>query len=80
MVESWATEVSIDQDSAAYVQDPDAPVTTQSSRKRAKVGRLSIGMASIAFATSASCLRLEFIKYLGDKSGDHSESSTYYSD
>lgn len=70
-------EIDVNRDSDAYVQDPDAPVTIQSTRKKAKVGRSSIGMASIAFATSASCLRLEFIKYLGDQSGNHSKSPTH---
>jgi superfamily II DNA helicase RecQ len=72
MVESWATEEHIDRDSNDYANDPDTPVRIRSVGKGSK-GKQWVGMASIVFATSTMCLRVEFIKYLGDKSGEHRE-------
>lgn len=68
MVESWVTEEHVDQRSKAYVNDPDTPVRIRSAGKGAK-GKQWVGMASVAFATSMSCLRVEFTRYLGDRSG-----------
>ena len=63
--------VDIDQQSAAYVKDPDTPVRPVGKGKGKD--KQWVGMASVAFAKSTSCLRVELMKYLGDKSGDHSE-------
>ena len=68
MAEKWAADKRIDQQSNVYVEDPDTPVRICSA------GNLKskkwVGMASVAFVNSQSCLRREFAKYLGDKSGD----------
>ena len=70
MVESWAADEDIDQQSNAYIKDPDTPVQIWSAGGK---GKQWVGMASVAFANSTSCLRVEFTKYLGDKSGNYSE-------
>ena len=70
MVEDWADGEHVDKQSTAYVNDPDTPV-----RVVGKGGKDMqwVGMASVAFANATSCLRVELINYLGDKSGDHGE-------
>ena len=68
MVESWAAEQCVDQQSNAYAEDPDTPLRIRPVGKGSK-GKQWVGMASVAFATSTACLRVELIKYLGDKSG-----------
>lgn len=85
MVESWAAETCVDRESDIYIKDPDTPVKIRSvgnSAGRGKgkgkdkgKGKQWVGMASVAFANSTSCLRVEFIKYLGDNSGDYSENN-----
>jgi len=75
MVESWVAEKRVDQQSSTYIKDPDTPVQIRSvgnSKGKGK-GKQWVGMASVAFANSTSCLRVEFVKYLGDKSEDYSE-------
>ena len=74
MVESWVADRHVDQHSGTYTKDPDTPIQIRSVGK----GKQWVGMASVAFANSTSCLRVEFIKYLGDKSGNYSENATYY--
>jgi len=74
MVESWVAETRVNQCSAEYIEDPDTPVQIRSVGK----GKQWVGMASVAFANSTSCLRVEFVKYLGDKSGDYGENATRY--
>jgi hypothetical protein len=75
MVESWAADVHIDRQSATYIDDPDTPIRTRSvgNLKSKEKGKQWVGMASVAFANSTSCLRVELMKYLGDESGDCSE-------
>jgi hypothetical protein len=77
MVESWAAEKDIDKQSIMYLDDPDTPVWAWSvgSAKGKEKGKQWVGMASVAFANSTSCLRTELIKYLGDKSMDFSENT-----
>lgn len=58
----------VDQRSATYLKDPDTPVRPV---RKGKKDKQWVGMASVAFANSTSCLRVEFTKYLGDESGDH---------
>jgi len=75
MVESWVAEKHIDQLSSTYIKDPDTPIQARmvgNSKSKGK-GKQLVGMASVAFANSVSCLRIAFAKYLGDNSGDHSE-------
>jgi len=74
MVESWVAETRVNQDSDAYTKDPDTPIQIRSVGK----GKQWVGMASVAFANSTSCLRVELIKYLGDTSGDCGENATCY--
>ena len=71
MVEDWVDGVDIDCQSAAYIKDPDTPV--RSVGKGKGKDKKWVGMASVAFAKSTSCLRVALMKYLGDKSGDHSK-------
>jgi len=59
----------VDQQSAAYIKDPDTPVRFVGKGK----DKRWVGMASVAFANSMTCLRVELMKYLGDKSGDCGE-------
>ena len=73
MVETWVAGTRVNQNSSTYIEDPDTLVQIRSVGK----GKQWVGMASVAFANSTSCLRIEFIKYLGDKSGDYSKSTTY---
>ena len=68
MVESWVKGEHINKQSTAYVKDPDTPVRPVGKGKKDKQW---VGMASVAFANSTSCLRVELMEYLGDKSGDH---------
>lgn len=77
MVESWVEEQRVDTRSSAYLKDPDTPVQIRSvgNSKSKEKGKQWVGMASVAFANSTSCLRVEFAKYLGDNSGDHGETS-----
>lgn len=72
MVESWVEKKQVDQKSSAYIKDPDTPTRIQSARKKGK-GKQWVGMASVAFANSPLCLRVELLKYLDDKSGNCSE-------
>lgn len=67
MVESWALEQRVNQKSAAYIRDPDTPMRIRPAMKGSG-GVQWVGMASVAFATLKSCLRVELIKYLGDES------------
>ena len=62
-------EKHVDKQSSTYIKDPDTPVLIRSVRNKEK-GKQWVGMASVAFANSISCLRVELLKYLGDKSGD----------
>lgn len=75
MVESWVAEKSINQQSSAYIKDPDTPLRTWSAGNLKGQGKgvQWVGMASVAFAKSVSCLRVEIIRYLGDNSGNHGE-------
>ena len=75
MVEDWAKKESIDQRSTNYLKDPDTPVRFLGKGKKGKKGKKWVRMASVAFANSISCLRVELLKYLGDKSGDHGENN-----
>ena len=68
MVESWVKGERINKQSTAYVKDPDTPVRPVGKGKKDKQW---VGMALVAFANSTSCLRVELMEYLGDKSGDH---------
>ena len=68
MVKSCVTEEHVDQRSKAYINDPDMLVQIQSAGKGAK-GKQWVGMASVAFVTSMSCLHVEFMRYLGNRSG-----------
>ena len=68
MVENWVKGEHIDKQLTAYVKDPDTPVHPVGKGKKDKQW---VGMASVAFANSMSCLRVELMEYLGDKSGDH---------
>lgn len=75
MVESWAAERHVDKQSGIYIKDPDTPVQIRSvgNSKGRERGKQWVGMASVAFANSISCLRVECVTYLGDNSGDLSE-------
>ena len=75
MVESWVADVCVDRQSAAYIDDLDTPIRTRSvgNLKNKEKGKQWVGMASVAFANSTSCLRVELMRYLGDESGDCSE-------
>ena len=75
MVESWVAEQSVNQQSRSYIKDPDAPLKTRSvgGSKGGGKGIQWVGMASVAFAKSVSCLRVEILTYLGDGSGNHGE-------
>ena len=70
MVEDWAKGEHVDQQSSTYIKDLDTPVCSVGKGGKDKQW---VGMASVAFANSTSCLRIELMKYLGDKSGDHGE-------
>ena len=71
MVESGVAERCVDRESSVYIKDPDMPVLVRSIGNKKE--KQWVGMASIAFANSTFCLRVEFMKYLDDKSGDHSK-------
>ena len=49
------------------IKDPDTPVLVRSIGKMKE--KQWVGMASVAFANSTFCLRVEFMKYLDNKSG-----------
>ena len=74
MVEDWAKGEHVDQQSSTYIKDPDTPVRSVGKGGKDKQW---VGMASVAFANSTSCLRIELMKYLGDKSGDHGENGHF---
>ena len=69
MVEDWVDGVDVDQESAAYIADPDTPVRPVTKGKGKD--KQWVGMASVTFAKSTSCLHVELLNYLGDKSGEH---------
>jgi hypothetical protein len=70
-------DLHIDRQSAAYIDDPDTPTWPQpvGNSKSKEKGKRWVGMASVAFANSMSCLHVELMKYLGNESGDCSENN-----